>query len=329
MSGGYVIQVGNPKPAEAIIATPNKKGEPVGEQMTTYLRVGAHLILNTATVWGRRIIRDEGGKVTKSSGIEFNTPGYQGEIDFLDWGTDGGYAITIRYLQQSRSLDLEYQNNVQKLIIRDDQLTHINLKAGENKYDYKKDDLFIKFLKVIPANQNSKSKNPNPDIKGHSYWEVTEEHVDKKTIQRIDASTSAASKVKEISAKPDQIRNLFVIMGKREEFGSTDVLSSDGQVYKAILEYAYGFPDDFFYLIEEYKRNVRDAFDKAESYKALDLTKDGHIAIEVDQKKHLPFEGIAIKGKGNAMIEWVLEHYLESEVYKGTQSFFAHVSKLK
>lgn len=330
MSGGYVIQVGNPKPAKAIIATPNRKtGEPEGPQLETFLRVGAHLILNTATVWGRRVIRDAKGEITKSAGIEFNTAGYQGDIEFLDWGKDGGYAIPIRYLPQSRSLDLEYQSNVQKIVVRDDQSTHITLQAGENKFDYKKDALYIQFLKVIPANQNSLSRNPNPDIKGHVYSEVTEEHVDKKTIERIDASTKAAGLVKEISAKPEEVRNLFVVMGKREEFGFTDHLSGDGQIYKTLLEYAYGFPDDFFELIDEYKRKVRDGFDKAESYKALDLTKDGHIAIEVSQKKHLPFEGISIKAKGNGMIEWVLEHYLEPEVFRGTQSFLEFASKLK
>lgn len=329
MAGGYVIQVGNPKPAEAIIATPNKRGEPVGPQMTTFLRVGAHLILNTATVWGRRVIRNEKGEVSKTTGIEFNTTGYQGDVEFLEWGKDGGCALTIRYLPQSRSLDLEYQNNVQKIVVREDQSTHISLKAGENKFDYKKDDLYIKFLKVIPANQNSKSKNPNPDIKGHSYWEVTDEHVDNKAIERIGESVSAATIVKDISSKPEQIRNLFLVMGKREEFGSTDVLSGDQQIYKTLLEYAYGFPDDFFYLIEEYKRKVRDGFDKAESYKALDLTKDGHIAIEVNQKKQLPYSGIEIKAKGNGMIEWVLEHYLEPEVFNGTQAFLEYASKLK
>lgn len=330
MSGGYVIQVGNEKPAEAIIATPNKRGEPVGPQMQTFLRVGAHLILNTATVWGRRVIRGENGKVKDSdSAIEFNTTGYRGEIEFLEWGKEGGYAITVRYLSQSRSLDLEYQNNVQKILVRDDQLTHILLKAGQNKYDHKKDELFIQFLKVIPSNQNSKSRNPNPDIKGHVYWEVTDEHVDNKTIDRIGESVSAATVVKNISSNPEQIRNLFLIMGKREEFGTTDVLSGDQQIYKTLLEYAYGFPDDFFYLIEEYKRKVRDGFDKADSYKALDLTKDGHIAIEVNQKKQLPYSGVEIKAKGNGMIEWVLEHYLEPEVFKGTQAFLEHASKLK
>lgn len=330
MSGGYVIQVGNEKPAKAIVATPNKRGEPQGDQFERMMTVGGHLVLNTARVWGRRIIRDEKGDIKKTaSDVEFNTVGYRGEIEFSTWGTEGGYAITIRYLQQSRSLDFEYQENVQKITVRNDQSAYITLTAGQNKFDYKKDELLIQFLKVIPANQNSKSKNPNPDIKGHTYWELTEEHVDRKSIARIEESVSATNVVKGISEKPEQIRNLFIVMGKREEFGATDVLSGDGQIYKTLLEYAYGFPDDFFYMIEDYKSKVRDGFDKAESYKALDLTKDGHIAIEINQKKQLPYSSVEIKGKGNGMIEWVLEHYLEPEVFKGTQVFLEYVSKLK
>lgn len=330
MSGGYVIQVGNDKPGKAIVATPNKKGEPQGDQFERVITVGGHLVLNTARVWGKRVIRDEKGKVKDTgSEIEFNTVGYRGDIEFLEWGKEGGYAITIRYLPQSRSLDFEYQENVQKITVRNDQSAYITLTAGQNKFDYKKDELLIQFLKVIPANQNSKSKNTNPDIKGHMYSEVTDEHVDKKSIARIEESVSATNVVKNISEKPEEIRNLFSVMGKREEFGSTDILSGDQQVYKTLLEYAYGFPDDFFSLISVYKAKVRDAFDKADSYKALDLTKDGHIAIEVNQKKNLPYSGVEIKAKGNGMIEWVLEHYLEPEVFKGTQVFLEHVSKLK
>ena len=330
MSGGYVIQVGNQKAAKAIVAYPDKKGDPKGDSFERIMKMGGHLVMNTARVWGRRVIRGTDGKIKNSeSDVEFNTVGYKGDVEFLPWGTDGGYAITIRYLPHSRSLDLEYQNNVQKIVVRDDQSAYLMLDSGQNKFDYKKDDLLIQFLKVIPANENSKYKNPNPDIKGHVYSEVTDEHIDKKSIARIEESVSATNLVKGISEKPDEVRNLFQVMGKREEFGSTDLLSGDQQIYKTLLEYAYGFPDDFFYMIEEYKRKVRDGFDKADSYKALDLTKDGHIAIEVNQKKHLPYLGIEIKARGNGMIEWVLEHYLKSEVFKGTQIFLEHASKLK
>jgi len=329
-NGGYVIQVGAEKAAEAIVATPDKQGNPQGTQFKTYIRVGKHLILNMARVWGRRVIRGVDGKIKESaSEVEFNTAGYKGEIEFLDWGEEGGYALTIRYLPQSRSLDFEYQENVQKITIRDDQWTHIQLSAGQNKFDPKKDDILVQFLKVIPGNRDSKSKNPNPDIKGYEYYEVTDEHVDKKRSNLIDASATSANFIKGLSAKPDQLRNLFRVLGDRNEFGNTDLLSGDAQIYATVLEYAYANPEDFNALIDEYKRILSEAFEKADSFKALDLTKDGHIAIEVKNKKELPFQGIEIKAKGNAMISWVLDHYLEDDVFKATQVFKDQVSKLK
>lgn len=329
-NAGYEIQVGSGKPTEMIISHPNKDGDPKNTQVKNYIRVGTHLILNTARVWGRRVIRDNKGVVKDSrEEIEPNTPGYRGEIEFMEWGKEGGYAITIRYLPQSRSLDYEYQEQIQRIVVKDDQFTHIQLNAGRNKFDYKKQELLIQFLKVIPDNLNSRSKNPNPDIKGYRYFEITEEHVDNLSIKRIEDSTTAANMVKAISNKPRELRILFEIMGEREEFGDTNLLSGDRQIYKTLYEYAYSCPEDFFELIQAYKTRVRGAFDMAASYKVLDLTKDGHIAIEVKNRKELPFESVDILAKGEGMIDWVLEHYVEDEVFKGTQVFLEYVSKLK
>jgi hypothetical protein len=326
MSGGYVIQVGNESPAEAIIATPNKKtGEPMGPQMKTYKRVGSHLIINRARVWGRRLIN---GKPKPDGEIEFNTIGYKGELEFMDWGRDGGYAIDIRYLPQSRSLDYEYQANVQKIVVNPEQDgAHIILKAGENKFDPKKQDLLITFLKVYPQNRDSKSKNPDPAIKGHVFYEVTDEHVDQTSIKRIETSIAASKLVNDLSNKPDQLRNLFKILGQRDEFGTTSLLSGDLQIYRVLLEYSNANAVDFFYLIGEYKRGVEDVFKKAESYQALDLTKDGHIALEVAGKKNLIISDLKAKGQG--MVDWMVEHYYEEEVFKATQIFKELVSKLK
>ena len=325
--GGYVIQVGNERPAEAIVAAVNKKtGEPTGPQMKRYIRVGSHLIINRARVWGRRVIN--GKPKPDNSEIEFNTVGYKGEIEFLEWGKEGGYAIDIRYLPQSRSLDYEYQQNVQKIVVNPEQDgAHIVLKAGENKFDPKKQELLTQFLKVYPQNRDSKSKNPDPTIKGHVYHEVTDEDVDQTSIKRIETSIEATTFVKNISNKPEQIRNLFKVLGQRDEFGSTSLLSGDAQIYKVILEYANGSATDFFYLIDEYKRGVEDAFKKAESYKALDLTKDGHIAIEVNGKKNLVISDL--KEKGQAMVDFMVEHYYEDQVFMATQAFKEYVSKLK
>lgn len=327
MAGGYVIQVGNESPAEAIIATPNKKtGEPMGPQMKTYKRVGSHLIINRARVWGRRFMTKDGKKVTND--IEFNTVGYKGDIEFLDWGTDGGYAIDIRYLPQSRSLDYEYQANVQKIVVNPEQDgAHVILNAGENKFDPQKQGLLISFLKVYPQNRDSKSKNPDPSIKGHVFWEINDEHVDTTSIKRIETSIAASKLVNDLSNKPNEIRNLFKVLGQRDEFGNTSLLSGDLQIYRTLLEYANAHATDFFYLISEYKRGVEDSFRKAESYKSLDLTKDGHIALEVNGKKNLIISDLKAKGQG--MVDWMVENYYEEEVFKATQIFKELVSKLK
>lgn len=327
MSGGYVIQVGNESPAEAIIATPNKKtGEPMGPQMKTYKRVGSHLIINRARVWGRRFMTKDGKKITAD--VEFNTVGYKGDIEFLEWGSEGGYAIDIRYLPQSRSLDFEYQANVQKIIVNPEQDgAHIILNAGENKFDPKKQELLVTFLKVYPQNRDSKSKNPDPAIKGSVYYEVTDEHVDQTSIKRIETSIAASKLVNDLSNKPDQIRNLFKVLGQRDEFGTTSLLSGDLQLYRVILEYANGNPDDFFYFIAEYKRSIEDSFSKAKSYNALDLTKDGHIALEINNKKNLIISDIKAKGEG--MIGYMLDNFYEEEVFKASQILKELVSKLK
>lgn len=327
MSKGYVIQVGNENPSEAIIATPNKKtGEPMGPQMKTYKRVGSHLLINRARVWGRRVMMKDGKKIITD--IEFNTVGYRGDIEFLNWGTDGGYAIDIRYLPQSRSLDYEYQTNIQKIVVNPEQDgAHIILTAGENKFDPKSQDLLITFLKVYPQNRDSKSKNPDPAIKGHVYYEVTDENVDQTSIKRIENSLAASKLVNDLSNKPDQIRNLFKVLGQRDEFGTTSLLSGDLQIYRVLLEYSNAYPVDFFYLIDQYKDGVRDDFKKAESYKALDLSKDGHIALEVKGKNNLIIS--ELKGKGQAMVEFMIENYYEEEVFKATQILKELVSKLK
>jgi len=116
-------------------------------------------------------------------------------------------------------------------------------------------------------------------------------------------------------------------MGDRPEFGDTNLLSGDLQIYKTLLEYANAEAVDFFYLIGQYKAGVEDAFRKAESYKALDLTKDGHIALEVNGKKTLIISDLKAKGEG--MIQWMLDHYIEDDIFMATQTFKELVQKLK
>jgi len=339
MAAGYVIQVGNNKPQKVIVAHPNKNGQPSGDQFEHYKSVGAHLIMNTIRVWGRRVIKlkeDDTGKtkyktsLENGSPIDVLTPGYQGEIEFLPWEAEGGYSIQCRFLRDmSRSLDYEYQEVVQKIKIDPNKPKEgdvlIQLKAGENKFDYKKDALFIQFLKVHPQNRGSISKNPNPEVKGYSFYEITDEHVDSIAIKQRETSLDAGNLVKSLANKPAQLRNLFDVLGPREEFGDVNGLSGDLQLYSTLLDYAAIYPGDFFSLLIDYKKSMQDSFEKAKSYKALDISKDGHVAFVKNGKVELLIEA---KGKGEKMLDWMVDNFLDEAVYPQVQIFKQLVDKL-
>jgi hypothetical protein len=329
----YVINVGRERPAEAIVATPKKDGTPMGsDHLKRYISVGQHLLANVCSVWGRRVIEGKDfvmeGNFKKP--IQFNTNGYSGEIEFLKYGDPNGHSLTIRYLKNSRSLDVEYQDNVQKIRIDlekgADGSAQISLDAGTNKYDDKKDKLFIQYLQVHPQNRDSVSKNQNPEIKGFTFYEITEDNINTRSIENKEASLDAGFMVKAVSNKPSDLRALLQIIGKREELEGIDLLSKDKQIYEGLLNFAISKPNDFTSLVNHHKKRLSDSFEKAKSFNALDLTKDGHIALIVNNAKNVIWS--EIKGKGIKMIDEVSDNYLDAENYKKTISFIELVEKL-
>lgn len=340
---GYVIMVGREQPGKAFVGYPDnsmnsddgkikyvgtlKPGSEVAERV---IPVGKHLIINNYRAWGRRVV--DGKPVKNEAGdelhLEFNDPKYRGDIEFLKWGDSRGFGIECRFLIQSNSLDVEYQDNVQKIKIdKDKGPAQIELDAGKNEFDPRTKALFIKYLKHHPQNRESTSKNPNPEIKGHVFFEVTDDMVDKQTILNIESALEAGGIVKTMSAKPEAYRNLFEIMGRRDEFENVTTLSNDQEKYRVLLKFSQSNPTDFFALIKGFKEEVSDLFKKAESFNALDVTKNGFIAIEVEGKKEVL--GSDIKGKGKEMVEWVIKNYADDDAYKVIALLKMAVSKLK
>lgn len=331
MAKGYVIQVGHYNPQEAIVAYPDDRGRPKEDTIIKVQKtIGKVLIMNRARVYARRV--DENLKMVQEAGkdivLEVTDKRYRGFLEFLDWGSDklGAQAIDVMFLTNSQSLDYEYQRTIQKLEPRNEDI-QIELAPGENKFDYKTEALKIQLFKVHPQNRDSKSKNQDPSIKGFTYYEVTDEQTDKSYTKAKEASITAGAFVKEISTKPVQMRNLFEIFkGYGVEFGSVNHLSNDTEIYSALLKLT-DQPGDFGANVNRYKQDLLDKFDLAKSYKALDLTKDGFIALTVDQKAVIAFEGA--KGKGEKMIDWVLDNFLDDYVYSQSQYFKSLCAKLK
>ena len=337
MKNGYVIQVGHYAKQKVIVAVPDKvTGNPTGDVIEAYGGVGVHNLINRGRVWARRVL--DSGKLpvdaqTKQEiTCEVTNKDYHGKLEFLEWGKAalGAQAIEIRYLPQSQSLDVDFQDNIQKIKLDPegkDGSAFIELASGENKYDTNKDALFISYLQVHPQNKDSKSKNPNPNIKGFMFFEVTDELTDTAAIKQSEAKITAGTFVVGLSTKQGQLKNLLeIFLNKNVDFGETNLLSNDVDIYKALLKFAEDRPGDFGFFINEYKKELSDSFEKAKSYNALDLTKNGFIAMLVDNKPVIIYEGV--EGKNNDMLDYVMANFLDNVIYERTKHLKVMCEKL-
>ena len=335
MKEGYVIHVGHHGPADAIVGVPDRQTRrPTGDQFEVKKSVGSYLIMNRASVWGRRVLPD--GKLPKNKEkqdqedvMEVTDIRYKGDLQFLNWGDDklGAQAIEIRLLPNSRSLDYDYQRNIQKIEVRVEQdLDQIQLTPGRNEFDYDKESLKIRYLKVHPQNRDSKSKNPDPKIKMYTYYEVTDAATDKGGIKAQEAGLVAGSFVMGYSEKPAALRNLIQLFKEYDvDFGEITPLSPPSDIYSALLKFAQTKPGDFASHVQNYKIRVQDSFEWADSHKALDLTKNGFIALVINNKPNIVWD--SAEGKGKEMIEWVLENYPDE--YETIKEFMALSRSLK
>lgn len=335
MKAGYVIHVGHYAPQKAIISVPNKEGNPSVDVAEVYKTVGAHLLINRARVYARRVLTD-GKPATDAKGdeqvLEVTDTRYRGKLEFLPWGSTkvGAQAIDLRYLAQSASLDVEYQDNIQKIKVDaegKDGSAFLELEAGQNKFNYDTQALLIQFYQVHPQNRDSKSKNPDPKIKGFTYYEMTDALADTTSIAQSESRITAGNFVLGLSTKPESMRNLMdLFLNSKVEFGETNLLSIDKDIYKALLNLSEQKPGDFGKLINDFKKEISDNFEKAKAYKALDLTKAGTIGLIVGSKKEVIFENA--EGKDDEMIDWVLENFLDAKVYNGVKKLKELCEKL-
>lgn len=335
---GYSIIAGYYGPQEVFVAEADKKnlGQPKNgvPQIKRFIQAGAQMIINSAYVWGRRVVNGKPLKDAEGNEItpEVTHKDYRGDIEFLKWGNEKGSVIRVRYLPQSNSLDAEYQDAVQKIQIDKDKgiediFPMLKLSSGENKFDDVAQKRLVSFLKVHPSNRDSESKNPDPAIKGWVYFEVTDALKNTKVVKSIEESGDAVTLVKGYSGNAEKIKALFFIMGPQSEFGRIDKLSPDFQIYEALLVFADTQATRFLARINEHKLAMYEVFSKAKSYNALDLTKKGNVVFVNGDQKQMIWE--RAEGKNEEMLEWAISNFADPEVYGGFTILSDLVQKLK
>lgn len=263
---------------------------------------------NMTEVWGVRL--DKTGK-KPTSPLAVTDSNYAGKIEWLEWGKEGGCAIVARWLSGYDTLDYQYQKLVLKAddkIKEDSEEWFIVLKTGPNEFDEVVDKNKVELLKITSYNQDSKSKNPN--IVGSMFKEKNEYAELKEDGKKIDEKFDAITVVKS-AAKDSSLNSLKNLSKALSKLVTVDL--TDENIYEELLKIADAQPDIFLGQVEEHKRWVSNIFVKADSFKLLDLTKDGVIAAGKDIKEHIA-TGLPVKGRN--MLDYILENCFEEEASK-------------
>lgn len=322
----YVIMVGGHKPAKVIASHPNPDGSPGPNAYETSVTVGVYNIINRFRVWARRVLPN--GKLPKEgdteTALEMTDSRYKGDLEFLPYGSMavGGQQIECRYLTTSRSLDYQYQKVVQKIETDPegkDGTAVIPLDAGENKFNDERDAVLVQALRVHPQNRDSKSKNPDPQIKGYTFYELTDDMVDTGYVESVEKELDAGLFVKEQSDNPAHLKNLLLIFkANGVDFGDVDEKSLDKDIYKGLLQFSKVNPTLFMSIIEAFKKAVSDCFEKADSFGVLDVTKNGTIAVVLNgAPPEILFS--KLEGKGNDMKVYVVANFYSESIFGGIE----------
>ena len=310
----YLIYAGTERPAFIVGQRLEKRSgqtmiEQGSEKMAYIVPAGDIGFTNMSEAWGMRL--DKEGKEPKST-LSVTSPEYDGKIKFLEWGAKGGSSIIVRWLSGYNTLDQQYQ----KLVLKaDDRISDdtegvwsIVLKSGLNEFDEKSDAVKIEHLKNHSYNRDSKSKKP--DFTNSMFFEKDEVVESKKESKNIDLKWDAIGLVKEAS-KDNSLHSLRNMKKAVERLISEEVKDED--LYNYLLKLADSEPDKFLAHIEEHKRFISNLFVKANSFKLLDLTKDGIIAAGKDSKAVI---GKDIQAKGEGMLEYILSTCFSEESNK-------------
>jgi hypothetical protein len=310
MASKYVVYAGDERPAfikaNYIEKNSGQTRTEQGKKDQLYaVRPGDVGFPNMTEAWGVRLDKD--GNIPKEP-LSVISDKYAGKIKWLEWGDPKGCSIVARWLSGYDTLDQQYQKLVLKAddrISEDSDIWFITLQSGLNTFDENADRSKVDLLKITSYNQNSKSKNPN--IVAYMFKEKDEvaELQDKGKI--IDDKWYAVGVVKAAAADNSLIslKNLSKALSKL-----ITVELDDENIYAELMNVADAQPDIFLGQIEEHKRWISNTFVKAESFKLLDLTKDGVIAAGKDLKEPIA-TGLPTKGK--KMLDYILEHCFEEE----------------
>jgi hypothetical protein len=319
----YTIEAGVSERPETLLRgnIEKKTGQTVlvGDPALTLNKRADIGIPNVTSAWGVRLDKD--GKVPEMP-LDIKDSQYRGQIKELKWGSPEGCLILCRYMKGYNSIDLLYQDTVLNAaanINKDDPASadayYITLQSGDNVFDPETDRYLTQMLRVHYLNGSSVSRHP--DSSQQMFVEKNYAEEEQKGVKTYNAKFDAMKIVK-VASEDNSLAKMKNLLSIVEAIGTEE--PKDNDLFRYLSFLADTKYDLFLGRIEEYKKTVSNIFEKAKSYKALDLTKDGVIVAGKD-KMEIIGEGIPAKKEG--MLDWVLQNYLDAKaadvIFKLTQ----------
>lgn len=300
----FSIIAGRIEPQKVQLGFLNKKSMlPEGQTQEVSIAVGAVMVPNFSRVWGRRVT--EKSKPGDRS-VNYTDRDYKGRIEFLEWGDDKGEQIDIRFLNQTTSLDKQYQEQVLKLQAGENDV-FITLRQGMNDFDQRRDATLVEMLKHHSLNGSNKSRNPNSVE--YDFVEYSAE-TRQSQIQKIETRREAESIV--LDAQKDDARMAVV----STIFG-LDVQAQDDELFNVLMLRVQKDPAQFLSVIQLYKQGVLDTMHYLLEEQVLDLETEGEIAIVKGGKRVVLLD--EVEGDKNAKKLYLVNSILEPEVFEAIQ----------
>lgn len=312
----YLIEAGSPNRAETVERGELEKGSGQtikrGETIQTMLKRADIGIPNWTEAWAVRLDKD--GNIPKEP-LDVKSPDYKGQIKELKWGDAKGCMVICRFLKGYNTIDMLYQNIVlnANLNIREDDPTsaddfYLRLQSGDNIYDVESNKYLIQMYRVHYMNESSVSKSP--ESMKSMFREVTEEDTQQKDVKSYSTKFEALKIVNEAAEDNtlSKLKNLLTIV---QQLGTEE--PKDNDLFRYISMLADTQYDLFLSKINEYKKNLSNVVEKAKSYKAIDLTKDGVIVAGVTK---LELIGEGVPGKKDGMIDWLMQNFLDQKAWE-------------
>lgn len=228
---------------------------------------------NFFEAWGRRVVLSKEGKIKteKNEMVQVTSPEYQGVVDFMKYGEQGGELIYCRYVKGCSSLDYQYQ--VQRLNLptkeKDEENLWLTLNNGEMEVDPNMDKAYALALKVHPYNANSISRGGNVS---QVCFEEVKRVIETDESIVFDAAFEAMKMLKDASAaEGGDLHVLYTILNRDGEIMYDP--NEEGGMFKAMKKFVVGNYEKVLALVKDYKMEAGSIIEQAKASNALFLEK--------------------------------------------------------